>query len=209
MIKVTLKSLTNAGPKQTAFAAIALQTLGEILNSPGFLEKVRTTNYTVLWKKIKTGEYSKTTPEELVDTITSGKEYHSESDSEIDFELNLKSFSNDNIIGSTPLGGTPINTSYKFINDCLKKEDPVKLASHWMHEWMHCAGFYHVDQDDDDFNDGVYTIGRLIKSIGYGQGSSKAKGKFDPAEESEGASFTSDNVIYETGASIFHLDEKM
>lgn len=210
MIKITLHSLTNAGPKQTTFANRALAILDRVVNATDFSDSIRSNSYSVLWRRTRERNHVRTSPEELLELISGGTELSTQTDFEIEFSINLRSF-REGIMGSTAIGGPVINSAYWFINDCIQANDAAYLAAHWMHEWLHTAGCYHVDQDDDDFSDGLYETGRLIRAMGRSISSEKSKsatGSFI-MDGTMGPAITEGEIIYETGKSVFNSEDIM
>jgi hypothetical protein len=65
-------------------------------------------------------------------------------------------------LGSTLLGCLPIRTARWFVDRCAGAADAVNLASHFMHEWMHLAGFFHWP-DNKARGDAAYVVGRLVR----------------------------------------------
>lgn len=203
-----LQSLTNAGPKQTAFANRALSVLDRVVNAGEFPGRIRTNRYSVLWRRTRERQHVRTSPEELLELIAGGIELDTQTDFEIDFSINLKTIRR-NIMGSTAIGGPIINTAYWLINDCIQANDPAYLASHWMHEWLHTVGCYHIDQDNDDFSDGVYATGKLVRAMGRSISSEKSKAGSFLMDDAMGPAITDGDIIYETGKSIFDSEDIM
>jgi len=58
-----------------------------------------------------------------------------------------------------------ITTNLYYIRSWMKKKDALSLAAHWMHEWMHVAGYRHLSSTPDR-NDVVYKVGYLFREHG-------------------------------------------
>jgi hypothetical protein len=49
----------------------------------------------------------------------------------------------------------------------MESKQPLSLAAHWMHEWLHVAGFRHVKIDGKpDRNDVNYSVCRFVVEVG-------------------------------------------
>lgn len=162
-ITVTLNKLEAAGPKQRAIAAEACRLLESALNHPSFAAKVKSSRYIATWHWDGTSQDVRKTPDEVLMYILNGAETGTSNDMEVDLEVELVQLKR-GIVGETTLGKQPIHTGYWFINNCIAAGDPVSLAAHFMHEWMHIAGFYHRGGNDAR-DDVAYVIGNLVQEI--------------------------------------------
>lgn len=165
MVKVVLNSLANSGPRHLAFAQKAVALLEKIVNSEEFANRVRLDPFSDMWRKIAPRQYRRSSPEELLELILSGRELGEIADFEIDLNVALV-VKREGKLGSTPVGGPVINTAYWFIDRCIRRGDAVDLAGHWLHEWTHTAGYYHLDQNNDDPRDAPYMTGRIAREVG-------------------------------------------
>lgn len=162
MTKVTLHSLKNAGPKQTALASEAVAVLESIVNSDEFSSAVRSFEYSSTWIRRDDDTEEQTSIEELLTTILSGREWRSTPDHEVDLKILLRR--NRREIGSVEYpGASEIRTSYWFINQCLENGDPLSLAAHWIHEWVHVAGYMHGRHQAAD---AAYGTGDIVSRLG-------------------------------------------
>lgn len=203
MITVKLNTLNNAGPKQTAIAQSAIEVLQRVVNSNEFSERVKKNPYSKLWRMKDDETYEQANVDELLNLILTGKEWGKDADYEIDLSVTLKKMS-DTVLGSVALGGTIISTAYWFINQCIEYNNPVPLAAHWMHEWVHTAGFYH--DDDDDVDDAAYDTGEIVERIGTGTSPYTKSVTLSPFIVASGADPASSisGIVYDLGMSFFH-----
>lgn len=162
-IQVKLQNIYNSGPKQQAIATEACRLLEVALNHDSFKEIVLNTDY----EKSKFQDHNRIlhdkTPEEIYKFISGGLEYGTDQDQEIDIIVSLAPIKK-GVLGSTTPRQLPFQTSYWFINDCIRYNDPISLASHFIHEWLHVAGFIHYP-DNSARNDVPYHIGSIVKNI--------------------------------------------
>jgi len=168
-IKVTLNKLERAGPKQEKITIDACNLLEQALNHSTFPQKVQQAEFKASWHQSPERRDIQLTNDEVLKLILSGKEQSSENDYEIDLHIRYKKLRHwykpwSSTIGSTNLGKFPICTSYYFVNDCIKNADPISLAAHFMHEWLHVAGFYHHGGNDAR-DDVAYVIGNIVHDI--------------------------------------------
>lgn len=160
---VKLNKLESAGPKQTAIVQQACALLQRALNHPTFSDKVKNASYTATWRKGPGGASAQIVPAQIPQLILNGLELSTAPDFEIDLHIKLVRLRR-GIVGSTPLGAFPIGTSYWFINSCIAEDDAVGLAAHFMHEWMHVAGFYHRGSNRAR-GDVAYRLGEIVATI--------------------------------------------
>jgi hypothetical protein len=160
---VKLNKLESAGPKQTAIAERACALLQQALDHPTFPTKVKNAKYTATWRRAPGGASAQVDPARILEYIVTGVESGTAPDFEVDLHIKLARLRR-GIVGSTPLGAFPIRTSYWFINSCIAEDDPVGLAAHFMHEWMHVAGFYHHGSNRAR-GDVAYQLGAIVARI--------------------------------------------
>lgn len=71
------------------------------------------------------------------------------------------------VTGTNPLITTNTNWLDRQVDGpTTRKMDPVSIAAHWMHEWLHVAGLRHRSSDRVDRRDAVYSIGSIMAEIG-------------------------------------------
>lgn len=160
---VKLNTLESAGPKQTAIVQRACALLQGALNHRTFPERVKNATYTATWRQAPGGMSAQVDPSRILQFILGGVESGTAPDFEIDLHIRLVRLRR-GIVGSTPLGAFPIRTSYWFVNSCIAEDDPVGLAAHFMHEWMHVAGFYHRGSNRAR-GDVAYRLGAIVAAI--------------------------------------------
>lgn len=171
MLQVRLHSLTNATPQGQELAQRAVALLQQIVNDPQFLAQVRAAGYSYTGRMIDSGDDVGTTDNEtIVQIVAGGKEIKRSPDGVIDLTVVLRKFSifYPNTMGSVTPPDHTISTNRKFFNRWLQSGnngDALSLAAHWMHEWMHVAGFYH-DTSSGDPNDVPYAIGEIVVNVG-------------------------------------------
>ncbi|MEW5929409.1 MAG: hypothetical protein AB1941_18300 [Gemmatimonadota bacterium] len=178
MLQVKLHSISNATPQGEEFAARAAVMLQRIVNDPQFLAEVRAHRYSYTARMIESGDVVPSTDNETVaQIIADGKEVMGLPDGVIDLTVRLRKFSwfYRNTMGSVIPPNPTISTNRKFYNGWLARGDVLSAAAHWMHEWMHAAGFYH-DSDSGDAADVPYAVGEIAVRVGQGMaGTSSAK----------------------------------
>jgi hypothetical protein len=67
-------------------------------------------------------------------------------------------------VGATVLGKQPVRTGYWFVDEAAKRKDGVSIARHFMHEWLHIAGFFHYP-DNSARGDVPYVLGGVVRDI--------------------------------------------
>jgi hypothetical protein len=169
-LKVTLHKLTNAGVKQTEYVKQAVELLEKVVNDKGFRDAVAQAKFSHISRS--GGDNHR---ESILRYLIEGVELGTTPDSEIDLQINLRTFYygfgpfrtiNKKTVGSTNLGGPVIHTNYYHINDWILKKDLASGVGHWLHEWMHVAGYSHATAAGDE-NDVAYAIGALAENIAW------------------------------------------
>jgi hypothetical protein len=165
MIKVVLHEIRNAGPKQTDIAQRAAALLERVVNLPEFQARVAETQYTYIARQ--DGDDA---PADVLTAIRNGVELGTAADGSIDLTVSLEVFRyghlfpNHATIGKTPPGGPVIRTSYWWINRWIAKDDVAALAGHFMHEWMHVAGYTHRTTSGEPL-DVAYAVGNIAEQM--------------------------------------------
>lgn len=171
-VKATLKSFRKPSgkpypddSKERKFAVNAVNLIELIVNDKEFIERVRQGKYSrARFETENFGEFKDPIPnEEIVKLILNGKEQVSQNaDKEIDIRVKISTKLSSNVYGSTPHHKLRFRTNKKFFNRWHTNNDPLSLAAHWLHEWLHVAGFRHIYIDGDpDRQDAVYKIARF------------------------------------------------
>ena len=180
-ITVRLNSAEGADDDQRRFIDRAIDRLNEAVTDPRFLSAVALAEYVeTRWTPLH-GQWRALNGEEIAARIAAGLERGTDpGDGVLDFAFELVDLpgpeSGKQVLGSTALGCQPIHPARWFVDRCRRAGDPVNLASHFMHEWMHLSGFYHWP-DNKARGDTAYVVGRLVRETldpKYG-------GEIDPA----------------------------
>lgn len=162
MIKVNFRGISNTKkPEQEVIARRACAALEQALNHPSFAGRVASAPYleTRFWDE-DWNSFS-VPPQEVYNYIASGAEMGTAGDSTIDIEVCLMKR---NDVGGTVPGELPFYTSYRFIDGCIEWDDYISLAEHFIHEWLHVAGFHH-HPDNDAREDVPYTVHEIVGDI--------------------------------------------
>jgi hypothetical protein len=162
MITVTLRSINNADAQRTAFAKKAVEKMQVIVNDPRFAEKLQSANYTGRRFRNDAGRLVDASNGMIRQIITGGKERKTRPDGIIDLHVTFARLSRRRTVGFVSPPSPLITTNTRFADE-WQPRDYLSLASHWMHEWMHVAGFRHRP---DDRTDVAYSIGRFVKEVG-------------------------------------------
>lgn len=165
-LTVALREVRGADAAQRGFVERAIERLREAVADPGFLPAVARADYLeTRWTPLH-GQWRALTGAEIADLIGGGIERGSEADRVLEFAFELTDLpgpdSGHPALGSTSLGCQPIRTARWFVDRCAVAGDAVNLASHFMHEWMHLAGFFHWP-DNKARGDAAYVAGRLVR----------------------------------------------
>jgi len=165
-LTVALREVDGADPAQRRFIERAIGRLQEAVADPGFLPAVGSADYLeTRWTPLH-GQWRALSGAEIADLVGGGIERGSERDGVLEFAFELADLpgpeSGHPALGSTALGCQPIHTARWFVDRCAGAGDAINLASHFMHEWMHLAGFFHWP-DNKARGDAAYVVGRLVR----------------------------------------------
>lgn len=168
-IKVTMHAVLGANSEQEAIVRRGAALLEVAVNDVEFIPKVRRTTYRQTRFRTANGDEIKIPPSEVAGYLESGLERDSQSDGEIDLAVHLwpydpPSRDKPGTVGASFGGKLPFKTAYWFINRCIEKDDPVSVARHFCHEWLHVAGFIHWPNQNARF-DVPYRIGQIVVDI--------------------------------------------
>lgn len=168
-IKVSLHSLENAGPKQRALIERAIELIERAVNHPDFIPRVRSAPYKQTRFSPRTGPAFTATVEDIVAVLQNGRERDTADDAEIDLEITLAKLRAPSplragVVGHTDTGRQPVTTAYWFMNDCIARDDAISPARHFLHEWLHVAGFVHFPNNSAR-DDPPYLIGEIVQDI--------------------------------------------
>jgi predicted TIM-barrel fold metal-dependent hydrolase len=163
MTEVLLHELTTSRLEHRTFADRTVETLREVVNHPAFLEAVRSSKYSSTWRSIDSGRRERATPDAIAELIATGHERGSVADSVIDLRVVVEPLSSGSL-GVVYPPSPVIHTNISFYEEWMNVPDPLSLAAHWMHEWMHVVGFYHPFFQKR--RDVAYRVGDLVSVIG-------------------------------------------
>lgn len=180
-VTVALRSLNAAGPKQTTLIRRAVALLERAVNSEEFIPRVRAAGYRRTEFLNRDGTQITATVDQIVSVLQNGRERDTGNDGEIDLEISLADLRAPSpawpgVVGQTSTGHQPITTAYWFINGCLQHDDAISPARHFLHEWLHIAGFIHFP-DNSARNDPPYLIGEIVQEILNSEGSALVGGQ--------------------------------
>lgn len=162
MIKVELRAVTNADDNRKAFANKTVTKLEAIINDPSFTAKLQSASYTGRRYRNDAGVLVDATNEVVNQVIIGGKERRTGPDGIVDLQVTFAGLSKPRTVGFVSPPSPLITTNTRFV-DAWQPDDYLSLAAHWMHEWMHVAGFRHRP---DDRTDVPYSIGTFVKEVG-------------------------------------------
>jgi hypothetical protein len=150
--------------EEQEFAVLCAKCLQDIVNTDRFINGVKNANYSYrrLWDDV--GNYIDVDNEKIIEIIQSGKERKSQPDNTISLEIAIRKMRR-GTVGSVNPPKSLITTNSRYFSEWLENKDIVSGAAHWLHEWLHVAGFLHNDGgiDSDDVN---YTVGKLAVDVG-------------------------------------------
>ncbi|MBA3578973.1 MAG: hypothetical protein H0W42_03210 [Gemmatimonadaceae bacterium] len=167
MPQVVLHSLANATVEGKDLAARAVALMQRIIDDPQFLDSVRTDPYAYSGRMLDSGGYSPSTDNETIaQIIAGGKEITKVPDGVIDLTIKIRSFVfSPDTMGSVIPPAPLISTNKRFFRTWIDRDDVKSVAAHWIHEWMHVAGFYHEDASGDS-RDVPYWTGQIAYKLG-------------------------------------------
>ena len=161
-IRVTLHELAGADEAQLVLARRAAAALQEAVNDPAFEGRVAAAPYKATM--FSDGDKSWSVPPAYVySIIESGAERGTAEDREIDLEVRLDDLPK-GVVGETTPGKLPFRTARWFIQGCVEDDDVVSPACHFVHEWLHVAGFYHCP-DNRARGDVSYLVGDIVRDL--------------------------------------------
>ncbi len=162
LIKVSLNKLDNVriATPEYHFIHRAVAALNRAINDPLFEEMLREANF----HESRHLNERDTATATIVDIIKKGLELNTAPDHEIDLIITIDSRIRRPVIGKTFLRSEGIRTGRWFIEKCMRKNDVISLAAHFMHEWLHVAGFVHK-RNNGPREDVPYIVGDIIRVI--------------------------------------------
>lgn len=173
-IRVTFEADGDWSSAQHAFGKRVAERLEQALNHESFRKSVLAASYSASWMRDAQGMNHSVSATEVYEAIAHGLELGTGKDLEIDLKVRL-GFSRrwrrrwrrrvfNKVLGSTSIGGPVITTNGYYFEDARDDGDVADLAGHWMHEWMHVAGFYHHGGNRAR-GDVAYVIGQIVERI--------------------------------------------
>lgn len=159
-----LVEIVDGTAEQQSLAESCAKILEEIINQVKFTEKVKLTKFASPTRWNENGRYVKVSNDEIIQIIKQGRERGTMADNQINLMVALKQL-RDRTVGAVKPGELLITTNISFFDRWTEKSDFVSLAAHWLHEWLHVAGFLHKSRFVNR-KDISYAIGRITVEIG-------------------------------------------
>jgi hypothetical protein len=163
MITVTLRPLSDDHSHRTDFAMKTVEKLQAIVNDPRFDEKLQSATYKSRRFLNDAGVFVDANNDLVRQIIIGGKESKTAPDGTIDLQITFAKL-RPKILGYVLPPNPVITTNTIFVDDLQSRNDYLSLAAHWMHEWMHVAGFYHPRWKAK--GDVAYSIGNFVTDVG-------------------------------------------
>lgn len=168
-VTVTLHALEGADDQQRSIVERGCALLQQAVNDPRFAERVKNATYKESRFKKSDGTIVVVEPGKVLDYVLGGLERDTGKDDEIDLSITLAHLRaptrlRAGTVGATITGKLPITTAYWFIDGCVKDGDAVSPARHFLHEWMHVAGFIHYP-DNSARDDVPYVLGEIVRAV--------------------------------------------
>lgn len=172
MTQVILRSFESNNSEHKAIADEAVKIMHKIVNNDGFYRKILNAQYKSAWFTTDSGRRIRAKPEDIPPIIKQGKEWGSDPDDILDLQIKIKPLKK-GTLGVVYPPSPIITTNKSFIDEWVEIEDPVSLAAHWIHEWLHVAGFKHRKRTVYERirrivprNDVPYIIGSIAAVVG-------------------------------------------
>jgi len=178
-VDLRISNLDDWEPWQVTLANQAVRLIDIVVNdgsSDNFLAQVLSGSYTYSGYRDDDGTLSEVGNSVFVDVIRGGKETKQPVDNVINLQVALERYASSRYLGYVNPPEPLITTNTNWID--LPYIDPLSVAAHWMHEWLHVAGFEHYSDEDVDESDAVYSIGYMFEEIGR-ELASRSTEKFD------------------------------
>lgn len=178
MTKVELETIDSPQwrPWHTTASLRASSFLEEMINQEGstsFLERVAKAKFSYIEYHSGGNVRSDVSASEIRDIIRDGRATGGPSDGILKLRVQLIEYGACTrlrcYMGYTNIGGTIIHTNVHWMDQHVNRngnehrgKDIVSIAAHWLHEWMHVAGFRHKSNLRDDRQDVPYRVGSLL-----------------------------------------------
>lgn len=170
MTTVVLHNFNSNNPEHHSFAEQSADTLNKIVESAEFYAEIEKLKFRYSRRRLDNGQYQQSTSAaEVVQLLKAGKELSSSPDNTIDLSVSIKRFPKRTTVGAVYPPSPIIHTSDRFFNRWMERQDPVSLAAHWIHEWLHIAGFKHKPKkfwQKPERRDVAYLVGNLTAVFG-------------------------------------------
>jgi hypothetical protein len=167
MPKIILNSLNNATTQQVEFAETAVSILQQIVNHQLFQEDVSSWNYQFRKYWDDSGNIIEADNQKVWEIVSSGKERNQLANQEINLKCEFKKLDDSGKVMGRVIPPHPlITTNTIWLDWVMENNNPLSLAAHWMHEWMHVAGFYHPKKDSLRREDVTYSVGKIALAVG-------------------------------------------
>jgi hypothetical protein len=163
MLRVTLHTLLNATQAEQTLARRAVSVLTTVVNDTRFLERIRAGPYSSTLRVTDDNQLEDASNDTVAEIIVGGKESQQSANGTLDLVVALEALQS----GAAAVVFPPdplIRTDAKFFAHCLEDDDPLSVASLWMHEWMHVAGFCHPTSGER--SDVPYVVGDIVEALG-------------------------------------------
>ncbi|MCS4168515.1 hypothetical protein [Sphingobacterium sp. BIGb0116] len=163
---VALDQFTYPGStaQQTEFAEKSVSLLAEIINHKKFLSAISTAKFSHCVLLDEHGRAQEVGNEKVIEVIQTGKEWKSTADGIVNLSINVEELKR-RVVGVVYPPSPMINTNKLFFDYWLTSGDSLSLAAHWLHEWLHVAGFHHKG-GAVDVNDLNYVVGKIAVEVG-------------------------------------------
>ena len=161
MINVELGYIKHAGPKQTAIANDAINSLNYALNHPDFKSRLLNAYFKELMFQPKGGPERRITPIEAYEKLVDGAELGGVVDGVITINVKLKKYRH---VGVWNFGDDYFTTAYWVINRAISAGNHIGLAANFIHEWCHVAGFRH-HPNNNARDDMPYNLGNIVSDL--------------------------------------------
>lgn len=160
MTQVQLLAMANFNEWQTAKAEQARKLIEQAINTDGFQRAVLDAVFLDTRLEKSNGEVvPRLTNAQILATILEGRERGSVVDGIVGLRVELYYKLLSSVIGH--YDPPTIYTNTRFFNP----SDPIHIAGHWMHEWLHAAGFLHdYDRSTRRPQSVPYLVGELVEA---------------------------------------------
>jgi hypothetical protein len=138
------------------------------IQRPEFREMVLAAPYSYRRRKTGAGRWDEPAPNVIYDLIWNGKEMLDGEPGKLDLWVKIIQIADPDVMGSVAYAGAKvIRTDVDFFNSWVEHGKAGVLAAHWLHEWMHVAGFAHRKDVTKPVRrkDVPYTVAKILKKM--------------------------------------------